>query len=95
MTFTIFLAEVNDSLLDRRDGIIAQLKANGYNVVTGDPSTADAETHEIPYQGKYCQCPIGSASYWENFPEEKFRAKRSIGISRGKWSLAWKKKRPN
>lgn len=44
--FTIFLAEVNDSLMDRREGIIAELKEKGYNVITGDPSISDAETHE-------------------------------------------------
>ena len=43
--FTIFLAEVNDSLIDRRDGIIAELKANGYKVITGNPSIAEAEIH--------------------------------------------------
>ncbi len=45
--FTLFLAEVNDSLLDRRDGIIADLKSKGYTVVVGNPSIADAETHEV------------------------------------------------
>lgn len=45
-TFTIFLAEVNDSLIDRRDGIIAELKEKGYKVLIGDPSISDAETHD-------------------------------------------------
>ncbi|TFG73541.1 MAG: toll/interleukin-1 receptor domain-containing protein [Flavobacteriales bacterium] len=45
-TFTIYIGEVSDSLYDRRDGIIAELEGSGYDVITGDPSTADAETHE-------------------------------------------------
>lgn len=44
--FTIFLAEVNDSLIDRRDGIIAELKEKGYNIIIGDPSISEAEIHE-------------------------------------------------
>lgn len=44
--FTIYMAEVNDSLLDRRDGIIAELKEKGYNILTGDSSNSDTETHE-------------------------------------------------
>ena len=43
--FTIFLAEVNDSLMDRRDGIIAELKEKGYKIILGDPSISDAKTH--------------------------------------------------
>ncbi|MDC7999946.1 toll/interleukin-1 receptor domain-containing protein [Aequorivita todarodis] len=44
--FTIFLSEVNDSMLDRRDGIIAELIEKGYTVLTGDSSAIDAETHD-------------------------------------------------
>ncbi len=44
--FTIYLGEVNDSLMDRRDGIIAELKEKGYNIIVGDPSSADEETHD-------------------------------------------------
>ena len=45
-TFTIYLGEINDSLEDRRDGIIAQLKTHGYHVITGDPSTSEFEIHK-------------------------------------------------
>jgi len=44
--FTIHLAEVNDSLLDRRDGIIAQLTAEGYEVSVGDPSISEVNIHQ-------------------------------------------------
>ncbi len=44
--FTIYIGEVSDSLYDRRDGIIAELEGKGYEVITGDPSSADAEIHE-------------------------------------------------
>ncbi|MEM0516900.1 toll/interleukin-1 receptor domain-containing protein [Aequorivita flava] len=44
--FTIFLSEVNDSLLDRRDGIIADLKEKGYNVITGNDSATTLESHD-------------------------------------------------
>lgn len=43
--FTIHLAEVNDSLVDRRDGIIAQLRAEGYEVSVGDPSVSEVNVH--------------------------------------------------
>ncbi len=44
--FTIYLGEVSDALYDRRDGIIAELESKGYQVITGDPSSSDADTHE-------------------------------------------------
>ncbi len=43
--FTIFMAEVNDSLLDRRDGIIAELKEKGYNIIIGNSNSTDVESH--------------------------------------------------
>jgi hypothetical protein len=44
--FTIHLAEVNDSLIDRRDGIVAQLVAKGYEVTVGDPSASEVNEHQ-------------------------------------------------
>lgn len=44
--FTIHFAEVNDSLIDRRDGIIAQLVAEGYEVLVGDPSISEVTVHK-------------------------------------------------
>ncbi len=44
--FTIFLSEVNDSMVDRREGIIADLKGKGYNIIIGDSSISDAITHD-------------------------------------------------
>ncbi|MEM7084900.1 MAG: toll/interleukin-1 receptor domain-containing protein [Bacteroidota bacterium] len=44
--FTIHLAEVNDSLMDRRDGIIARLNAEGYEVSIGDPSVSEVNIHQ-------------------------------------------------
>jgi len=45
-SFTIHLAEANDSLIDRRDGIVAQLVAEGYEVSIGDPSVSEAPIHQ-------------------------------------------------
>lgn len=45
-SFTIFLSEVNDSMFDRREGIIADLKGKGYNIIIGDSSSSDAKTHD-------------------------------------------------
>lgn len=45
--FTIFMAEVNDSLIDRRDGIIAELKEKGYNIIVGNSTSTDSETHNV------------------------------------------------
>jgi len=44
--FTIHLAEANDSLIDRRDGIIAQLTTEGYEVSVGDPSVSEVNVHQ-------------------------------------------------
>lgn len=44
-SFTIFLSDVNDSMFDRREGIIADLNGKGYNVITGDSSISDVTTH--------------------------------------------------
>lgn len=44
--FTIFMSEVNDSLYDRRDGVIADLKEKGYHIITGDASIGNSETHD-------------------------------------------------
>ena len=44
--FRIYMGEVSDSLYDRRDGIITELENNGFKVLLGDPSSADAQTHE-------------------------------------------------
>jgi len=44
--FTLFFGEINDSLVDRRDGIISELKNQGYSIVIGDPSNANAKEHE-------------------------------------------------
>ncbi|MDN3723569.1 toll/interleukin-1 receptor domain-containing protein [Aequorivita sp. SDUM287046] len=44
--FTIYLSEVNDSMFDRREGIIADLKGKGYNITVADTSFTDVETHE-------------------------------------------------
>jgi len=44
--FTIYLGEVNDSMEDRRDGIVSELKNQGYNVLTGDPCISEATVHQ-------------------------------------------------
>lgn len=44
--FTIFLSDVNDSMFDRREGIIADLEGKGYHVITGDSSISDVTTHD-------------------------------------------------
>ena len=44
--FTIHVAEVTDSLIDRRDGIVSQLIEKGFNITVGDPSAADLLVHE-------------------------------------------------
>lgn len=49
--FTIFIADVNDSMLDRRDGIIADLKEKGYNIITGITAANDLETHDSLIKG--------------------------------------------
>lgn len=43
--FTIFMSEVTDAFLDRRDGIIADLTGKGYKIINGDSSISDAEVH--------------------------------------------------
>jgi len=44
--FTIYLSEVNDSMFDRREGIIADLIGKGYNIQVGDTSVINANDHE-------------------------------------------------
>lgn len=44
--FTIYFGEINDSLVDRRDGIISELEGKGYLILKGDPSNATAKEHE-------------------------------------------------
>ncbi len=44
--FVIYFGEVNDSLYDRRDGIIAELESNGFKIILGDSSSAEFEAHQ-------------------------------------------------
>jgi len=44
--FTIFLSDINDSMFDRREGIIADLEGKGYNVITGVSSVSDVKIHD-------------------------------------------------
>ncbi len=43
--FTIYFGEINDSLVDRRDGIISELEDKGYTILKGDAASLPADVH--------------------------------------------------